>query len=139
MRLLATRHFAIDLDRARRLIRATRSGVPFESIEEIDLEVARLGAALDRMHGEWRLLVDLRAVPLRNDPAFEMAIQRLRRRLLAGAARAALLVRTAVGALQVTRHVREDHGDAEVFDDEARALAYLTAPASAEQQPVQRR
>jgi hypothetical protein len=133
MRLLVTRHHAIDTDQARMLVRITRLSAPFESIEEIDLEAARLGSVLDRLHGEWRILIDLRAVPLRNDPAFESAVPRLRRRIFTGAARAALLVRTAVGALQVTRHIREDHATAEVFDDEARALAYLKANASGRQ------
>jgi hypothetical protein len=36
-----------------------------------------------------------------------------------------ILVRTAVGALQVKRHMREDGCAVEVFTQEAAALAYL--------------
>ncbi|AKT39876.1 hypothetical protein [Chondromyces crocatus] len=130
MQLLATAYCTIEHDLSRSLVRLTRNAVPYRTIEELDGEIAVIGTVLDGVKGQWRLLVDLRSVPLRNDPAFEAASARLRDRMFRHASRIALVVKTAVGALQVKRHVREDHVDAEVFDDERLAMNYLLRPPS---------
>jgi hypothetical protein len=125
--LLTTPYCTLELDRRQGFLRFTRSEKPYPSLTAIELEAIELDHALERMCGA-RILVDLRAAAPRNDPEFEMTIKRLRRRLYERSERAAVLVRTAVGALQVKRHVREDGANVEVFQSEDDALAYLEGP-----------
>lgn len=76
-----------------------------------------------------RVLIDLRQGPAKNDPVFEAKMNTQMRAFVTQFHRFAVLVRSAVGALQVTRLVRPygDHLDDGIFRDEAEALAYLTA------------
>jgi hypothetical protein len=71
------------------------------------------------------LLVDLRSSPVRNDPEWEQAASQLRPKLFGGFPRVAVLVKTAVGALQVKRYARDDGLDLHIFHDEEKALAFL--------------
>lgn len=72
------------------------------------------------------LLVDLRATPGRNDPAFEEALKEHRRVLLTLAPRTALLVSTATGELQVRRHLQIDGlHQVEVTRDEDQAHRFV--------------
>jgi hypothetical protein len=71
------------------------------------------------------LLVDLRAIVGRNDSPFETALAPLRRELLRKFDRTALLVRTSIGRLQLQRYLASDGIEAEVFSDEADALAWF--------------
>lgn len=71
------------------------------------------------------LLVDLRDVVGRNDPDFEVAIAPHRRRLMQSFGRAAVLVRSSVGAMQIRRLFAEDGIPVEVFGDEDDALDWL--------------
>src|SRR5690349_14041960 len=109
MRLHETPYGTLDFDPTTVLVRFTRTDLPYQSIEDVDTETDLVGQALDSLPQGWSLLADLRAVAPRDDPAFEVAIARFRRRMYGGAARVALLVRTAVGALHVKRHLREDN------------------------------
>ncbi|EYF02822.1 hypothetical protein [Chondromyces apiculatus] len=131
MQLLATPYCEIQHDPERALVRVTRNERPYQSLDDLDVEISQVGAALAGVKGHWRLMVDLRAVAPRNDPAFEMAVARLRDCMFRHPERIALVVKTAVGALQVKRHVREDHVDAEVFEEETLALGYLLTPGKA--------
>ena len=54
-------------------------------------------------------------------------MKRLRPRLFGGFERVALLVRSAVGLLQIQRHLREDGVSAHVDTDEAALMAALLA------------
>jgi hypothetical protein len=72
------------------------------------------------------LLVDLRRGPLRNDDAFETAIAPYRRELTRGFRRAAILVRSAVGVLQVNRYKRTGEAGPPVFTGELEALEHLS-------------
>jgi hypothetical protein len=124
VRLLETPYGSIDWDGMCTLARFVRTELPYATIADIDEE----GIAIERVlegAGKIRLLVDLRLIVPRNDPGFEVAIANFRRRLLGGRERIAILVRTAVGALQVKRHMREDGFHVEVFTNEEEALAYL--------------
>jgi hypothetical protein len=80
-------------------------------------------------HGDTAILVDMRAAPLRNEEAYEQAMGEAIEQAVAGFRRKAILVRTAVGALQVsrtTRHVWDDDtARPEVFRDESEAMHYL--------------
>lgn len=71
------------------------------------------------------LLVDLRAIVGRNDAQFESALAPLRRELLGKFARAALLVRTSIGRMQLQRYLADDGIAAEVFSEEAEAMAWF--------------
>jgi len=124
-RLLETPFSTIELDRHNLLVRFTRSEQPFATAAEIDHESNEIERVLEKFRRS-RLLVDLRAaVPMRDDPAFEAAMIRFRQKLLRGSDRAVILVRTAVGALQVKRHMREDGSSVEVFQGEDEALGHL--------------
>jgi hypothetical protein len=126
-RVLTTPYCAMTWDRTRSIMRFTRNETPYPSVQRLEQERVDVEHTLDAW-GRSRLLVDLRAAAPRNDPAFEAAIAGFRRGLFRGGKRMAVLVRTAVGALQVKRHMREDGIDAEVFLDEEEALAYLDIP-----------
>lgn len=116
-----------DLDEARRLVRYTRSSLPFDDLRALDDAyggLVRAATGLERK-GELALLIDLRAGPARNDPVFEQAVARYRGPMMRGFGRVALLVKTAVGRLQVGRHAREDGVVGLVTQDEDEALRFL--------------
>jgi hypothetical protein len=108
------------------VLRFTRTEVPYRAPGEL-LEVHRHVATIfDRVgRDKHTLLVDMRRAVLNNDPAFEEAAARGRAILTRDFGRIAVLVQTAVGALQVGRHMREDRLPGEVFTDEAQAIEYL--------------
>lgn len=119
---------SVTLDRVRGVARVTRSAERPPSIEEVTQafdEAARVLDSLER--GTLRLLIDLRAAPGRNDPEFEQAMAARRRELMRGFPAVAILVQTPVGELQIARITREDGSGARVFNDEAKALAWLSA------------
>lgn len=76
---------------------------------------------------ETNLLVDLRRSVGRNDPDFEEQLAERRRELFRRFKRSCVLVRTAIGRLQVQRHTEADGfgGTVRVFDDEDTARAWL--------------
>lgn len=76
------------------------------------------------------LLLDTREAPIVNDPAMEARHRVLSEGLMIGYKKCAIVVRTAVGRLQVGRFNRDRKGRgetilAQIFDDEAAALAFL--------------
>jgi hypothetical protein len=117
----------VSLDLARGVFRFTRSEVPYASLEDIVDLHQRIGRVFDRMGRDRHvLLVDMRRATLNNRPEFEQAAARARTVLVRGFRRVAVVVQTAVGALQVGRHLREDGVPGEVFTDDALALEYLS-------------
>jgi hypothetical protein len=123
-RLLETAYGIIDWDRQHNVVRFTRTETPYPSTAVIDHEAMEIERALERVRSV-RLLADLRQAAPRNDPEFEAAMKGFRRKVFERAERAAVVVRTAVGALQVKRHMREDGFRVEVFQSEEEALSYL--------------
>src|ERR1044072_7286510 len=118
--LLCNAYFDLTVDRAVSVIYFKRKPVPFETVDECDrlyAEVVRIFSALDRPR--FKLLVDLRDGPSRNDPAFERVLAMHRRNLFMGFSRAVVLVQTAAGILQIARHAREDDLEIFAFTDEA--------------------
>jgi hypothetical protein len=115
--------------------RVTRSAQRSESVDEITTAFDQAILVLDTLdRRRFRLLIDLRAAPGRNDAEFERAMAPWRSQLMRAFAAVALLVQTPVGELQVGRITREDGADAKVFNDEAKALTWLAskpAPAPA--------
>lgn len=135
--LLETPYCKIDCDAEHALARFVRTGLPYARIEDIDRDGVAVERALDGA-GNIRLLVDLRAVAPRDDPDFEAAIVGFRRKLVSGKERVAILVQTAVGALQVKRHMREDGFQVGVFVQEEEAIAFLLNPPVNDRLPVER-
>lgn len=119
-------HFELSVDKGRAVVRLCRTSAPFDTIPQMEQQYARVFAELDRIGRRgMRLLIDLRRAPGRNDPAFDLAMKRVRPKLFAGFTRVAILVQSTVGALHVTRHAREDGLEALVSTDEARLFEYL--------------
>jgi len=128
-----------------RIVRVRRTSAPASSgirYTEMCADLMRLVPPPQRAgHG---LLVDARDAPMIMDEALESEAARAMQLLGVDFDRVAVLIRTAVGALQAHRLGREHPRElarAELFDDEAAALAYLggLAPAPASWPPSARR
>lgn len=120
-------HFTVLVEARVGLVLTLRNDKPFMSIDEVERVFAGLIDALDRLGRErYVLLADIRAAPGRNDPEFEAAIQRLRPRWIGGFRKVGVLVKSAVGMLQIQRYARQDGIERMVSNDEAELLSYLT-------------
>ena len=73
------------------------------------------------------LLLDSREALMVSDPELQQRMTESARRLFDGFDRTAVLVRTAVGKLQINRMARQGAPQLAVFDDEAAAIAWLLA------------
>jgi hypothetical protein len=126
--LFTSPQITLTFEAESRLVRYVRTNVPYPTLADYELLHERVAAALDQL-GRKRhvLLVDMREATLNNDPAFERAAVRCRQLLVHDFRKLAVLVKTAVGALQIGRHIREDALDAPVFNDETAAVSYLLA------------
>lgn len=114
------------LDPDTRVIRFVRSAEPYASNAEMAAIHAQIGRVLDKLgRDRHTLLVDMRLAPMNNDPSFEQAADRARALLVRGFPRVAVLVKTAVGVLQVRRHVAQDGRQIPVLGSEAMAVDYL--------------
>jgi hypothetical protein len=124
-------HFVVILDDERALLRRSRTDRRFESNEEIlrSYEVLiRVHETIDR--ARLALFVDLRLAPPRNDPAFEQLVGPYQPRLYGGFRRAAILVKTEAGKLQMARLLQANGIRARAFLDEAAAISHLLDPAT---------
>jgi hypothetical protein len=127
---IQTDHWAIDVDEAARLVCMVRSAVPFARVDTIDEAMKPVYTTIDPLrHRGFVALVDLRDGPLRSDDAFEMAFEKHRVALSTGWTRVAVLVRSAVGKLQVQRHQAKSRAPVQIFHDEAEARSYLASDA----------
>ena len=123
---LSTPYCILSQEVGRAILRFTRTEVPFPHLSMMVSQHERVARVLDRLGRErYGLLVDMRLAPRNHDPGFDAAAARSRRLLTRGFTRMAVLVSTAVGALQVKRHIREDNLPCEVFTDELAALDHL--------------
>ena len=119
-------YFRSDCDDAAGLVRLTRTSEPFPSVVAAREGWLWVVSALDRVGRARRcLLADLRDGPARNDPQFEQAILDVIPRVHAQFLGNAILVRMAMGALQIKRHAKGDGIDRLITSSEAEALAYL--------------
>ncbi|AUX44593.1 hypothetical protein SOCE26_060590 [Sorangium cellulosum] len=125
--LLQNEYLTVAADPALHLVRTTRSELPYPSPDDfIRCHTEALQIYESLVRGSLGHLVDLRRVPMNNDPAFEAATGRTRAMVVQEFACAAIVVRTAVGALQVNRLLREEQNDhVAVFHDEDVAMTYL--------------
>ena len=127
--LLHTPFVRSEYDAARKLVRFSRSAQGFSSIQELETSYQALiqsTQGLELRH--LGLLIDLRDAPPRNDPAFEQSMARHRKAMMRWFGRVAVLVRSAVGKLQVRRHAQDDGIQSLVTQEEDEALRYLGAP-----------
>ncbi len=128
--LLTNAHFRVDVYRDASILRLTRTAVSFASKAEVDTSCRAVETALNR-HGRAAscVIVDSREAPGRNDPQFEAWFSPYRKGMISGFLRAAILVRMAVGKLQVDRLLKgvgnSANEYARTFVDEAHALAWL--------------
>lgn len=134
--LLTTPQITLTIDADTRLVRYVRTSMPYPSLDEYERLHERAGHLLDQL-GRTRhvLLVDMRGATLNNDPAFERSAVRCRMLLVRDVRRLAVLVKTAVGALQIGRHIREDSLDSPIFNDETAAVSYLLGVSGFDTQP----
>lgn len=122
-----TPYLVVTVDPAVSIVRYARTANPFPTAADTIREHVELGELLDRQHlRALGLLIDLREAPFNATPEFERCIAESRKHLFRGFRRVAILVRTAIGALQLVRHVREDELEAPVLRDEEEALRLLS-------------
>lgn len=122
-------HARLDLDETRKLVRFVRSDVPFGELPDtIAIFRAIIDASASIERADHTVLIDLRRAIGRNDEAFEQGIAASRRALFGPFRKRATLVRSMAGKLQIQRLNRADTMSADVFDDEAEAVAHLLAP-----------
>lgn len=123
---LQTPHFIVHSDGAGFVVRIQRTALDYPDIPSMERDMDAVNGVLDRLGRDRRAFcIDWREGPLRNDAPFEEAVQRVLPRLLRGYRVVAVIVRSAVGALQVKRQLREANLVAEVFQDEADAFDFL--------------
>lgn len=124
--ILHTPYFVIRAFAADPIVRLWRSGEPFPTLDAVRSGWLSVVDALDRHGRSGRcLLSDLRDSPARNDPAFEQVMLPIVPRVHAGFLRNAILVKRAVGALQIKRHAKSDGIERLITSSEDEALAYL--------------
>jgi hypothetical protein len=124
--LVDSLYFRLTVDDPDGVARLERKATPFASGEALRLAALEVERAVAGFPEGTGLLIDARDAPARNDREFEEQFTRARRPILAHFGRVAVLVRSAVGKLQVNRYAREDGVAAQLtFDDEAQALEFL--------------
>ncbi len=129
--LLESPYFHISVDDDEKLVRAKRTDRAYPTIEALRAANAERIAVFEPIAGKgYVLLLDMRDGPMRNDPAFEEETRKARLQLFHVFYKVAILLRTAVGMLQLERLKREEQEargatPMQTFDDEAAALAFL--------------
>ena len=128
-RVFANEHWTLDRHPDHPLLIVRRTPALYRSIPALTKAFDELDAALNGCNrSRFSLLIDLREAIGRNDPDFERATKGHPRRLTHGFIRAAVLVRTANGMLQVKRAAAGIGDWSHAFSNEAEAMAYLVPP-----------
>jgi hypothetical protein len=125
--LLADPLLTVTVEEARGLVRYQRTREPMPTLDAMRALHERMFDALRTLPlKRFKLLVDVREAPPRNDPAFEREVTRILDVTISKFAGHAVLVKSAVGMLQVQRLERERKASGRaVFADEGDALRYL--------------
>ena len=124
--ILRTPYFVIHLDESEQLVRMKRTSEPFPSLDAVRRGWLDVFEACDRAGRRGRcFLGDMRQGPARNDPAFEQIVMPLIPLVHRGFVRNAVLVKMAVGALQIKRHAKSDGVERLITSSEEEALQYL--------------
>ena len=130
--LARTKHYVLHTDRLCHLLIAQRTAAAFEHCSQIPAcfeEIGRTIASLPLPRHHYKLLVDTRGGPSRNDPDFEAVLSEHRGKLLLGFAKNAALATTAAGGLQIQRYAKNDGRVVFVTDTPESAFHYLGLPA----------
>jgi hypothetical protein len=101
-----------------------RTPLPASSLAALAADNDALLAALREEHRSFGLVVDTREAPLRNDKAFEQTMERLRIELTAHFQRAAVLLDSALGELQVNRLERDEGRNTFITRSESAAFRF---------------
>jgi hypothetical protein len=125
--LFRSTHLIVIREEGGRVIRARRTSAAFATAADMyAVESQFLRAVPMRDRFATSVLVDVRDAPMLANDGLEIEAAKVIDAMASDFERSALLVRTAVGALQVRRIARTNHFRLELFEDEAMALAYLT-------------
>lgn len=125
--LFRSTHLIVIREESGRVIRARRTATPLVSVADIyAVESQFLRAVPMRDRFAVSVLVDVRDAPMLSKDGLEIEAAKVIDAMASEFERSALLVRTAVGALQVRRIARTNPFRLELFEDEAMALTYLT-------------
>lgn len=128
-RIFENKHWTIDEREAGGVLVLARTGERYATGAEVTRAFDEVLTALAPYRAGMRpLLVDLRAVRGRDDAEYERAAAREPDEIAKRFVRVALLVRTAVGELQLRRTLKGIARRMVVFTSEADALAHLEAP-----------
>ncbi len=125
--LLSNEAFVVEVDRARSVVVATRSAVRFRSRDHVNEVCEPVQEELDALgRHRYGILVDVRSAPPPSSAEYESWFASHRQRLVERHPRAAVLMRTAVGKLQMTR-LREQDSTAplQIFGDEVHAVEFV--------------
>lgn len=124
-------HPWIELEEREGYVYVVRTDVPFCELGDVDRGYGNVARLLEARSPRGGVLIDLRRAPGRNDPAFEKRIAPIRKRMFMACDPRAVLVQTAIGALQVRRHAADDGmPDLGVFTDLDEADVWLRSRVS---------
>lgn len=120
----------IEIDREARMVKLVRTAnqLHAELLERI-VEDFQLVVPL-RERPQLVLLQDMRLAPLIRNDELDRALLAVVPRLVSKFAARAVLLASAIGALQASRFVREAGGTARTFTEEAEAIHYLQTEAN---------
>lgn len=125
--LFRSSHLIVTREESGRVIRARRTSSAFVSTADMyGVEAQFLRTIPMRERFGIGVLVDVRDAPMLSNDGFEIEAAKVIDAMASDFERSALLVRTAVGALQVRRIAKTNPFRLELFEDEAAAIAYLT-------------
>ncbi|WP_437288495.1 hypothetical protein [Sorangium sp. So ce406] len=117
---------ALYHDALQQLVALKRSSLHYPSIEVLDQNFDRLEQALGVVSRHRSvLLVDARDAPFRNDDKFDEPFARRHARLVQGFKKMAVILRSAVGALQVGRITKGSLQPVSTFTKPEDALRHL--------------
>ena len=110
--------YILRAERTLGVIVLVRSDVPYPAIDDLKKSFDRIDEALQPFdRSRFVIVFDVRRGPFRNDPVFEKVNTDRRRHVQQGFARRCVLVASAIGKIQIERHVAADPFQVDVFDD----------------------
>jgi hypothetical protein len=124
--LLSNAHWIIEDGVPEQFVVVRRTPKKYAALTEVYTSfeaVRRVVDQLDRCSTS--VLVDMRLAPLRDEPEFERALSEQPKYLSRDFKRSAVLIGTAIGLLQVQRHMRRLGLPMRVFNNELQALDYV--------------
>lgn len=124
--LYCDEYLHVLLEQGGTLVRVVRSARAFRDTATIERVFSAVYSALGALElKDCGLLADQRLAPGRNEPEFEQALARSRNQIYPLFQKRAVLVRSAIGKLQLSRLIKQDQYERLVSQDEAELLRYL--------------